>query len=97
VTPLVEQSPMAFADVVAALSLFEERVEIVVTGERPDLLGVVRSRWLPDAVVSWGEPTPSPLWEGREAGAAYVCRHYACLVPARDPATLETQLARPGR
>jgi hypothetical protein len=96
VAPLLGASPMAFADVVATLSLFEERLEIVVTGERPDLLGVVRSRWLPDAVLAWGEPTSSPLWEGREPGAAYVCRHYACRVPARDPVTLEAQLALPG-
>ena len=71
---------MAFSDVVATLSLFEERTEIVVTGERPDLLGVVRSRWLPDTVLAWGEPTSSPLWN--KPGAAYVCRHYACRVRA---------------
>jgi len=91
-TPLLESSPMAFADLVAASSLLTERVEIVVTGNRPDLLGVVRSRWLPDAVVAWGEPTDSPLWSGRAEDAAYVCRNYACLVPAQDAATLAVQL-----
>jgi len=94
--PLLESSPMAFSDFVASMSLFSERVEVVVTGDRPDLVGAVRSRWLPDAVLAWGEPTPTPLWEGREDGAAYVCRNFACLVPARDPATLDAQLATSG-
>ena len=43
-------------------------VEVVIAGERPDLLGVVRSRWLPGAVIAWGEPTDSPLWQDRDVG-----------------------------
>jgi uncharacterized protein YyaL (SSP411 family) len=93
---LMASNPVAFADLVSAASLLGGAVEIVVTGERADLLGVVRSRWLPTAVLAWGEPTGSPLWEGRAEGAAYVCRHYACLAPARDAATLEAQLADSG-
>ncbi|MGH9007021.1 MAG: thioredoxin domain-containing protein, partial [Acidimicrobiales bacterium] len=93
VAGLVESNPVAFADLVAATSLLDGPTEIVVTGERPDLLSVARARWLPDAVLAWGEPTDSPLWAGRADGAAYVCRHYACLIPATDPATLATQLA----
>jgi uncharacterized protein YyaL (SSP411 family) len=93
---LIESNPVAFADLVAGASLLEGTVEIVVTGERPDLLDVVRSRWLPGAVVSWGEPTGSPLWEGRGDGLGYVCRRYACQIPARDAATLESQLPDSG-
>jgi len=96
VSGLVESNPVAFADLVAASSFLEDTVEIVVTGARSDLLGVVRSRWLPGAVLAWGEPTGSPLWDGRSEGAAYVCRHYACLTPARDMATLDAQLPDPG-
>jgi uncharacterized protein YyaL (SSP411 family) len=92
----LEKNPVAFADLVAASSLLDDTVEIVVAGERPDLLGVVRSRWLPSAVLSWGEPTGSPLWDGRRDGAAYVCRHYACLIPALDTATLESQVPESG-
>jgi hypothetical protein len=96
VSSVLAQNPVAFADLVGATSLLTETVEVVVTGDRPDLLGVVRSKWLPDAVLEWGEPTDSPLWQGRDESAAYVCRHYACLVPARDTATLEGQLTEPG-
>jgi hypothetical protein len=96
VSSVLVANPVAFADLVAASSLFSDTIEIVIAGDRPDLLGVVRSRWLPDAVLAWGEPTVSPLWEGREDAAAYVCRHYACLMPARDTATLQAQLMEPG-
>ena len=51
---------------------------------------------LPAAVVAWGEPYDSPLWEGRvgpgEAGKAFVCRDYACQAPTRDAAMLASQL-----
>ncbi len=93
---LLGANPVAFADLLAAASLPESTIEVVVTGDRPDLLAVVRSAWRPCAVVAWGEPTASPLWEGRAEGRAYVCRHYACLRPADDPATLAAQLTEPG-
>ena len=64
-----------------------------MAGDRPDLLSVVQSRWLPRAVLAWGERYPSPLWEGRDDGRAYVCRDYACRLPAADPETLAAQLA----
>ena len=63
------------------------RHEIVVTGDRPDLLAEVRRRWLPAAVVAWGEPDDGPLFAGRpaEPGLAYVCQ--ARIVPACRPPT----------
>jgi uncharacterized protein YyaL (SSP411 family) len=90
---LAVQHPGAFAHMLVALDLLTEPpVEVVVTGDRPDLLAVVQGRWLPRAVVAWGEPYPSPLWEGRDEGRAYVCRNYACQLPAAEPAALTAQL-----
>jgi uncharacterized protein YyaL (SSP411 family) len=94
---LLTRHPGALADMVAALSMLRGRQEIVVTGERPDLLSEVRRRWLPDAVVAWGDPDDSPLFAGRPPGAAYVCRGFACLTPADDVATLAAQLEGLGR
>jgi uncharacterized protein YyaL (SSP411 family) len=51
----------------------------------------VQQRLLPDVVLAWGEPTASPLWEGRDAvsdAQAYVCRAGSCLLPVTDPASL---------
>jgi uncharacterized protein YyaL (SSP411 family) len=89
--------PMAFGNVLHALELLVTgTTEVVVTGDRPDLLAEVRRHWLPTGVVAWGERTTSPLWEGRDeigaAGRAYVCRGYVCDLPAADVATLATQL-----
>jgi uncharacterized protein len=93
-TPLLERHPGALADLVAALPMWNGRNEIVVTGQRPDLLGEVRRNWLPDAVIVWGEPDAGPLFEDRpsEPAVAYVCRGRSCQLPAADAAMLAGQL-----
>ncbi len=63
---LLTRHPTAFAHTVLTASLLVDGfTEVVVTGDRPDLVEVVRDRWLPGAVLAWGEPTASPLWEDR--------------------------------
>ncbi len=94
--PLLSSQPLACADLLAAAAMAEEGAELVIVGDRPDLLAVARSRWLPSTVVAWGEPTPSPLWAGRRDGLAYLCRRFACQAPAADPGTLARQLGGPG-
>ena len=57
----------------------------------------MQSRYLPTAVLAWGEPYDSPLWEGRDrpdaAGKAFVCRDYACLAPVTEADALLEELA----
>jgi uncharacterized protein YyaL (SSP411 family) len=87
------QHPTAFGHVLAAVDLVARgTTEIVVAGNRPDLLGITRSGFRPNAVVAWGERYASPLWEGRDDGRAYVCRSYACQLPATTPDELAAQL-----
>jgi uncharacterized protein len=92
--PLLERHPGALADLVSALPMRDGRQEIVVTGQRPDLLAVARRRWLPAAVLAWGEPDDGPLFAGRpsEPAVAYVCRRRTCLLPAHEPDQLAAQL-----
>jgi uncharacterized protein YyaL (SSP411 family) len=93
--PLVAQHAPAFAHLAAALDLHAEgATEVVIPGEAPDLVAEVHRRWLPTAVLAWGEAYPSPLWEGRAPGQAYVCRRYACQAPVSDPTALADQLGR---
>jgi uncharacterized protein YyaL (SSP411 family) len=81
--PLVERQPLAGAFALAATELVTEGVtEVVVTGDRGDLLDALRRRYEPTAVVLWGERSDSPLWEGRADGFAYVCRGRVCAAPA---------------
>jgi hypothetical protein len=91
--PLATQHPTAFGHVLAAVDLVARgTTEIVIPGDRPDLVAAVQRRFLPNAVLAWGERYASPLWEGREDGQAYVCQGYACRLPATDVQTLIAQL-----
>jgi uncharacterized protein YyaL (SSP411 family) len=92
--PLLERHPGALADLVAGLPMWRGRHEIVITGDRPDLLAEVRRHWLPSAVVAWGEADDGPLFAGRppQPGQAYVCQARACRMPAGDAGTLAGQL-----
>jgi len=84
------RSPLAFPTLVSAALLIERGiVEIVVaqSGDR-SLVDVVHGRWLPDVVLAWGEPSPGPLWEGRDDPddrRAYVCVGSTCLAPVTEP------------
>ena len=77
------RQPLALASAVVASTLAGGGItEVVVGGDRPDLLAVARSRYEPDQVLAWGERTSSPLWEGRSGPVAYVCRQHACQTPS---------------
>ncbi|MDO8363457.1 MAG: thioredoxin domain-containing protein [Actinomycetota bacterium] len=87
------QAPTAVSHSFAALGTrLTGSTEIVITGDRPDLLAEVRRRWLPHAVVAWGERYDGPLWQGRADGFAYVCHHHACQLPAGNLTDLAAQL-----
>jgi uncharacterized protein YyaL (SSP411 family) len=61
----------------------------VVVLDRPDLLDVARRATSPGAVVA----VNGPLAEGRQPGAAYVCRRMVCELPTTDADRLRAQLA----
>jgi uncharacterized protein len=90
--PLLAQHPAALADLVAALPMVAERQEIVITGDRDDLVAEVVTQWLPASVVAWGEPGSSPLFADRPDGFAYVCRGATCDLPAESVDLLRQQL-----
>jgi hypothetical protein len=95
--PLLTQHPGAVADLVSAAPMITGRQEVVVTGNRPDLLAEVRQRWLPRAVVAWGEADDTALFAERPAEKAYVCRGFVCNAPAESPDALATQLEQLAR
>jgi len=88
---------LGFGNLLWAVELHTSGVtEIVVTGDRGDLVSAVQRRFRPDTVLAFGEPGSGPLWEGRdetgEAGRAYVCRNHACGAPSDDVDALAEQL-----
>jgi uncharacterized protein YyaL (SSP411 family) len=90
---LIRQHPTAFSRALAAVDVVAAGVtEIAVVGDVPELVRAVQRRYLPNAVLAWGEPYPSPLFEDRKDGMAYVCRDYACQAPVSDVDSLLAQL-----
>ena len=93
VAPIVATKPATVPMTVLAADLVASgRCEVVVTGDRPDLVDVVRARWIPDGVLAWGDPQRTPLWEGRTGDQAFVCRDGVCHLPTSEPAALAAQL-----
>jgi uncharacterized protein YyaL (SSP411 family) len=90
--PLLIQHPGAVADLVAAAPMVGGRQEIVVTGDRDDLVSEVRRHWLPASLLAWGEPDQSPLFANRPEGRAFVCRGFTCDAPTDAPDALHAQL-----
>ncbi|HEX9258614.1 MAG TPA: AGE family epimerase/isomerase, partial [Acidimicrobiales bacterium] len=89
----VGRAPGAFSHFLTAVDLRRTGItEVAVVGDAPELVRAVQQRYLPNAVLAWGEPYASPLWEGRPPGFAYVCRDYTCQVPVSDTASLVAQL-----
>ncbi len=85
--------PTAFGHLLAAVDLHSTGpTEIAVVGAGPDLVAAVQRRYLPNAVLAWGEPYDSPLWAERRDGHAYVCRDFACQAPLTEVAAVEAQL-----
>ena len=90
--------PSALAHLLGGVDLWNHgTTEIAVVGDRPDLVQVVDERYLPNAVLAWGEPYPSPLWDDRGPGPdgrgrAYVCSHFTCQAPVDSPDALAAQL-----
>jgi uncharacterized protein YyaL (SSP411 family) len=66
--------------------------EVVICGDRPELVDALRGRWLPTTVIAWGERYDSPVWQERKEGLAYVCREWSCLAPSTDPQSLVDSL-----
>lgn len=66
--------------------------EVVIVGDRPDLVEAVQVLYSPNIVLAWGEPYKSPLWHSRKEGYAYVCKSFSCRTPTADVEELRKQL-----
>jgi len=68
-------------------------MEIVFAGApSEEMLRVVRTRFLPNAVVTRAEDAPQPMGAVGGLATAYVCENYACNQPATDSKSLEKLL-----
>jgi uncharacterized protein YyaL (SSP411 family) len=95
---LVARHPLGFGQLLWAVEMEALGLsELVISGERPDLVEVAQRAFRPTTVLSWGEPLDGPLWEGRHDvgadGRAYLCRD-VCEAPIADPDELRARLGR---
>lgn len=97
---VAEHHPTGFTHLLGAVELIDSGiVEVVITGNRPDLVREVASAFRPGVVIAWGTPDAGPLWEGRcedDPGRGYVCQRGACALPVDEPTALGEQLAARG-
>lgn len=90
---VASQTPTAISHGLLALGLRHQGItELVITGDRPDLVNVAHSVWRPDLVLTWGEAFDSPLWFQRQPDLAYLCSGYSCAEPETSPAGLRSLL-----
>ena len=91
---LAGRHPTAFGHLMAAIDLNAGGIdEIVIVGDCADMVTAVQTRYLPSAVLAWGESYDSPLWESRRDGHAYVCRDFTCQLPVTTVDDLLGQLS----
>jgi len=90
---IIDEAPGAVSNALTAIELRHRGlVELAIVGDAPELVEVAQVLWRPDLVLAWGEPYDSPLWEGRVAGQAYLCRDHVCEAPVSTPEALYEQL-----
>ena len=90
----LSQHPTGFGHLLGALDMYQRgSTEVLITGNRPDLLEVVASSFLPNLVLAWGESFSSPLWENRTGDKAWVCRDFNCDLPIDTVADLKKSLS----
>ena len=89
----IVRSPTSATNALLAVDLLRRGIdEVVITGNRADLVEVLHKEWWPRAVVAHGPGWDSPLWEGRKPGLAYVCRDASCQAPVEDVDSLRRSL-----
>jgi len=96
--PLAARAPLGFGRLLLAVEMCAtDPIEVVVTGDRPDLVAVAQRHWYPTTVLAWGQPGSGPLWDGRREsgtdGRAYVCRNFTCEAPVGTAEQLDTALS----
>jgi uncharacterized protein YyaL (SSP411 family) len=96
---LMAQAPMAVPTLLHAQLLAEQGADLAVPAGQgsEDLWAQARSAFAPLLTCSHALPGSMPLFDGRIAGEAYLCRHGRCELPARSVEALREQLQQSGR
>jgi uncharacterized protein YyaL (SSP411 family) len=92
---LLEKAPTAVPVLLHGADLVVNGpVEVVVTGDRPDLVAEARKRFLPSGVLTHGAVAVSQPVPPRPTGRAFVCRGRTCSAPISEPEELAALLGQ---
>ncbi len=94
---VVSRHPLGFGNLLWAIEMATSGVaELVISGDRPDLVAVAQRSFRPTTVLTWGPNGTGGLWEGRHDvgadGRAYLCRGHVCDAPVTEPDALAQAL-----
>ncbi|MBM4193200.1 MAG: thioredoxin domain-containing protein [Gemmatimonadetes bacterium] len=98
-SPAIARMPVMLGHLLGAADMsVHGAVQVAITGSGTDALErVTHAQYLPSLVIAGGngrEVSDLPLYAGRlgDEATAYVCRGYACELPARSAEALASQL-----
>jgi uncharacterized protein YyaL (SSP411 family) len=83
--------PSAVPDFINSLGTAQRPLQIVIPGTPPEWADVLKHSYIPHSVTLIGRGG-SPLFNGRDEGAVYLCEAGTCHLPARNLGELITQL-----
>jgi len=89
---IVSVQPTSVADMTLGVIDAALRTELVIPGPKGELLREAEAAFLPGLVIAHGEPLPTALFAGRQAGNAYVCRQGTCSLPLTSKEDLTKEL-----
>ncbi|GIU83317.1 MAG: thioredoxin domain-containing protein [Acidimicrobiales bacterium] len=90
---VIEKIPETSPQALLALEMLEGDLrQVVIVGDRPDLLRTAARALDQWTVIAWGDRLDSPLWRGRADGHAHVCRNFVCTTPLSAPEELAEAL-----
>ena len=91
---LVESSLVVAHLVEAAVFLELGAIEVVVVGDRADLVAAASAGYVPSRVLVWGESPPSPLVVGPRGRGRLCLPRGACHTPVTDPTAIPGAIDR---
>ena len=83
---------LSVPDLIGSMGWLECGVQVALPGSPGELLSAARTTFAPYAVIAHGDDADQSLFDGRENGLGYVCRHRACDLPTSDPNHLVAQV-----
>lgn len=89
---VMARAPQATGTFLCALDMWlSGPVEMAIVGDVPEMLKEIRTSFIPNKVMAHN--IESPLLQGKERAAVYICKNYECKAPITDREELRRTLS----